>query len=84
MIGFTLPSPDPQALELARWQTFNMAEMFLRAEDHALAIAFLEGILERADEENILGFTPVDIGRLRALLARAENGRRDSLDRDPG
>jgi tRNA A-37 threonylcarbamoyl transferase component Bud32 len=73
VIGFSFGSPDPRALELARWQTFQIADRMIANENLTYAQVFVESVLTQVEEGNVLSFTSPEIGRLRELLVRIES-----------
>jgi hypothetical protein len=79
IVGLTLPTPDPRALELARTESFRLIELLVELGDHAAASVFIESILEQYDDHNVLRFSDEEIRRLRELAAEVESqGRRRS------
>jgi tRNA A-37 threonylcarbamoyl transferase component Bud32 len=71
IIGRTIFSPDPRATELARAQTFDLIQALLDDEDYLTARAFIRSAIDRADDRNLLEFSPDDRQKLHEALQTA-------------
>jgi len=73
LVGLTLDSPDPRALELARADTLKIARRLVGEDDNPwTARAFLETVIDSIENDNILAFDLGQVDEVRDLLAKAE------------
>ena len=72
VIGFTLRSPNPRALELFRQQTLQIADNLMKDEDFAKAKAFTEATLAQITTTAWMGFGPDQVEHLRQVADSAE------------
>jgi serine/threonine protein kinase len=69
IIGLSIGSPDPRALEMMRGQTFEIIDTLVEIGDYALARAFVKSALATYERGNITELTPDEAQRLRRQLA---------------
>jgi len=74
IIGRTFSAPDDRALTQAREQTLRLIEILLEDGEYLTARAFIDSTLQRADDGNVLRFSPDDVQRMRELLVVATSG----------
>ena len=82
VIGFTLRSPDPRALQLFREQTLQIVDRLLEDGDYVMARTFAGAAIKQAEQSDLIGFSSDEIERLRQAVSDAESGleriRRDT------
>ncbi len=76
VIGYTWPTPDPRAVEMAREQIFFLANKGLAAGEYHVVVALVASALAGYEEQNALGFTAAQARELKTLLAAAQESAR--------
>jgi len=74
VIGFTVRSPDPRALQLFREQTLQIVDHLLDDADYAMARRFAVATIEQAERSDLMRFSSDELDHLRRAVADAESG----------
>jgi serine/threonine protein kinase len=69
IIGLSIGSPNPRAVEMMRGQTFEIIDTLVEIGDYPLARAFVKSALATYERGNITELTSTEAQRLRQLLA---------------
>jgi stress-induced morphogen len=72
VIGFTLGSPHPRAVELGRWQSLRLVELMLELDNEPMARALARSTLEQVERNNVLQLTAADVARLREVAGSGQ------------